>query len=86
MTGGWNNWTMLTVYRSIKPSNQPFPYITDEDFKYVLAGEEVRIPVDKVDVYRYLRFKTTETWDEKAHTAGDPQAITLNEVTVWGIK
>lgn len=82
--GGWENWTMLTVYNSIKPSNLPFPFINDEDMQYVRAGEEVRIPLNKMGAYRYIRFKTLRTWNEKE--GASTESITLNEVTIWGVK
>lgn len=83
--GGWANWTKLADFSSYKPSGRPAGkgQRTAEDLAYAQAGEEIRIPDGNVAVYRWVRFKVINTWNNN-----DPSFshFRLQEVDIWGIE
>lgn len=74
--GSWNNWTMLVHCESIKPSGSGPAIKTAEDEAYAAAGEDYDFP-GGLEAYRYIRFKTIETW-------GNAMNLLLFEITLWG--
>lgn len=76
LEGGWDSWTLLGQFDSRKPSGSPDGQWTSEDFQYATEdGEDFEI--DNPDEYRYLRFKTLQTW-------GNVTYIYIAELTFWG--
>lgn len=73
--GSWDSWTLLGSFECKKPSGQTIP--TAEDIQYAcVAGEDFDFPIG-IQRYRYLRFKTLETW-------GNVTYIYIAELTFWG--
>ena len=62
MDGDWSKWTLLGSFESVKPSGGEWSDpLTEEDIE---AGKEGELfPFEDVtEAYRYVRFKTIETW------------------------
>lgn len=74
--GDWNNWTQVGSYESKKPSGSAMGFLTDEDIRVALAGEDFDFPVNLAP-YRYIRFKTNRTY-------GGTLNVALSELTLWG--
>lgn len=73
--GSWASWTLIGKFDSYKPSGAVG--LTKEDIAYAYTnGEDFEMP-DTPPAYRYLRFKTLETW-------GGTGQVTISEVTFWG--
>ncbi len=72
----WDNWVLLGTFESVKPSGRPQGQLTDEDRAVNLAGEEFDFDV-LPDGYRYVRFKTLDTY------SGRPD-VSIREITLWG--
>ncbi|MBE9600427.1 DUF5000 domain-containing lipoprotein [Pedobacter sp. MC2016-24] len=73
--GSWASWTLIGKFDSFKPSGGVG--VTAEDNAYGFTnGEDFEMP-DTPPAYRYLRFKTTETW-------GGTGQVTIAEITFWG--
>jgi hypothetical protein len=73
--GSWASWTLIGKFDSFKPTGPGT--VTAEDNAYGFTnGEDFEMP-DTPPAYRYLRFKTTETW-------GGTGQVTIAEVTFWG--
>ncbi|SEM64817.1 protein of unknown function [bacterium A37T11] len=75
--GGWENWKLLGTFNSYKPSGLPLGSISSEDIQYAYTdGEDFELE-NIPPAYRYVRFKTTNTYD------GGPQ-VTIAEIAFWG--
>lgn len=75
--GSFNNWDMLGTFNSFKPSGLPFGTVTAEDKNYAnFLGEDFDF-VNQPIAYRYIRFKTLETYSSSG------QAI-ICELTLFG--
>jgi hypothetical protein len=75
--GSWDSWTLLGKFNSFKPSGLPMGQASDEDVNYAaIQGEDFAFESLQAP-YRYLRYKTLETWD-----MGGQVAIT--ELAFWG--
>lgn len=75
LDGSWASWTLIGKFESFKPSGSVG--VTKEDEAYGFTnGEDFEMP-DTPPAYRYLRFKTLETW-------GGTGQVTLAEITFWG--
>jgi hypothetical protein len=73
--GSWASWTLIGKFDSFKPSGSVG--VTKEDEAYGFTnGEDFEMP-DTPPAYRYLRFKTLETW-------GGTGQVTISEITFWG--
>lgn len=73
--GGWNNWTKLQTFTSVKPT--PGSVVSSEDLQYaVVDGQDFEFPLGIPQV-RFLRFKVLETW-------GGFQYIYISELSFWG--
>ena len=73
--GSWTGWTLIGKFDSYKPSGAVG--VTKEDIAYGYTnGEDFEMP-DTPPAYRYLRFKTIETW-------GGTGQVTISELTFWG--
>lgn len=73
--GSWASWTLIGKFDSFKPSGSVG--VTKEDEAYGFTnGEDFEMP-DIPPAYRYLRFKTLETW-------GGTGQVTISEITFWG--
>lgn len=76
--GSWDSWTLIGSFNSFKPSGTPVGTLTAEDIAYGYTnGEDFEMP-DTPPAFRYLRFKTTETWALGANQ------VTISELTFWG--
>src|SRR5690606_636173 len=76
--GSWDSWDLLGEFESFKPSGLPFPQYTDEDVNYgAIQGEDFEFD-DLQLPYRYIRFKTLETWDMGGQVA-------VVELEMWGL-
>lgn len=76
--GSWDSWELLGQFESFKPSGLPFPQYTDEDVNYAgIQGEDFEFD-DLQPAYRYIRFKTLETWDMGGQVA-------IAELEIWGL-
>ncbi|RQO65347.1 hypothetical protein DBR43_31405 [Pedobacter sp. KBW06] len=77
LDGAFTNWKLLGTFKSFKPSGLPLGRATAEDNNYGhTQGEDFdleEIPL----AYRYLRFKTLETY-------GGGAQITIAELSFWG--
>ncbi|NGM62633.1 DUF5126 domain-containing protein [Sphingobacterium sp. SGG-5] len=72
----WDDWTLMGTFESIKPSGEPLGTLTADDRALNARGEDFDFePMD--ESFRYVRFKTKETW------GGNPD-VTLLELTFWG--
>ncbi len=75
LDGSWASWTLIGKFDSFKPSGSVG--VTTEDNAYGFTnGEDFDMP-DIPPAYRYLRFKTLETW-------GGTGQVTIAEITFWG--
>nr|WP_121270320.1 DUF5000 domain-containing lipoprotein [Pedobacter schmidteae] len=75
LDGSWASWTLIGKFDSFKPSGPGV--LTTEDHNYAfINGEDFEMP-EIPPAYRYLRFKTLETW-------GGTGQVTIAEVTFWG--
>jgi hypothetical protein len=75
LDGSWASWTLIGKFDSFKPSGSVG--VTKEDEAYGFTnGEDFEMP-DTPPAYRYLRFKTLETW-------GGTGQVTMAEITFWG--
>ncbi|ACU06290.1 DUF5000 domain-containing lipoprotein [Pedobacter heparinus] len=75
LDGSWASWTLIGKFDSYKPSGAVG--VTKEDIAYGYTnGEDFEMP-DTPPAYRYLRFKTLETW-------GGTGQVTISELTFWG--
>lgn len=73
--GGWNNWTKLQTFTSIKPT--PGSTVTAEDLQFaVIDGQDYEFPLG-IPPVRFLRFKILETW-------GGFQYMYISELSLWG--
>lgn len=76
--GSWDSWELLGQFESFKPSGLPFPRYTEEDVNYgAILGEDFEFD-DLQPAYRYIRFKTLETWDMGGQVA-------VVELELWGL-
>lgn len=76
--GSWESWSYIGSFNSFKPSGLPVGQLTVEDIAYGYTnGEDFEMP-DTPPAYRYLRFKTTETWGIGANQ------VTISELSFWG--
>lgn len=77
--GGWENWTMLATFSSIKPSGMPEGTVTSEDKQFAVTdGEDFDFP-SGIPAVRYLRFKIVKVWGVLDH-------MYIAELTFWGGK
>jgi hypothetical protein len=75
LDGSWASWSLIGKFDSFKPSGPGT--VTAEDVAYAYTnGEDFEMP-DVPPAYRYLRFKTLETW-------GGTGQVTISEITFWG--
>ena len=75
--GGWDNWTMLGEFKSFKPSGLPLGQVNDDDKNYGhFNGEDFEME-NATQPYRYLRFKTLETY-------GSSGQVVIAELSLWG--
>ncbi|WP_149524282.1 DUF5000 domain-containing lipoprotein [Sphingobacterium hotanense] len=76
--GSWEGWTKIGAFNSFKPSGTPVGTLTAEDIAYGYTnGEDFEMPFTP-PAYRYIRFKTTETWAVGANQ------VTISELSFWG--
>lgn len=75
LDGSWASWTLIGKFDSFKPSGSVGVTAEDNAYGYT-NGEDFEMP-DTPPAYRYLRFKTTETW-------GGTGQVTIAEITFWG--
>ncbi|MVZ63834.1 DUF5000 domain-containing lipoprotein [Sphingobacterium humi] len=76
--GSWEGWSLIGKFNSFKPSGTPLGTLTAEDIAYGYRdGEDFEMP-DTPPAYRYVRFKTTETWMLGANQ------VTISELSFWG--
>lgn len=80
MDGSWGGWKKIRSCQSLKPSGSPLGTVTDEDFAYAKAGEVFGFP-SGTENYRYIRFRTLNTWNIMGHPYS---YIRLLELTLWG--
>lgn len=77
-TTDWAAWDKLGTFESIKPSGLPVGQLSDDDLRVNKEGENFDFsPTEKS--YRYIRFKTLETW-------GGTEYMCALELTLWGQK
>jgi len=74
--GGWESWTKVGTYTSVKPSGSPLNEQTADDIAYARAGEEFDVE-DQAEPYRYWRWRTLDTW-------GGNSDVALGELTFFG--
>jgi hypothetical protein len=75
--GSFGNWKLLGTFKSFKPSGLPTGRVTAEDINYGFTqGEDFEFE-DVRDSYRYIRFKTLETY-------GGGAQVTISELSFWG--
>lgn len=75
--GGWNNWQLLGTFKSFKPSGKPYGSNTADDVNYAINNGEDFEFTDNSTAFRFIRFKTTETW-------GGGGQVVIVELTFWG--
>lgn len=75
-TPNWDDWTLLGEFESIKPSGLPTGQLSDDDLRVNAQGEDFDMPISSAS-YRYIRFKTLETW-------GGLGYMCMLELTFWG--
>lgn len=75
-TTNWDDWTLLGDFESIKPSGLPVGQLSEEDLRLNDVGEDFNFII-KNESYRYIRFKTLETW-------GNVKYMCALELTLWG--
>ncbi|MEH6304083.1 DUF5000 domain-containing lipoprotein [Olivibacter sp. CPCC 100613] len=74
--GGWDSWTLIGTFSSIKPSGLPLGEQTADDLAYARAGEEFDVEMEG-QAFRYWRWKTLETW-------GGNSDVSMAELTFYG--
>lgn len=75
-TTNWEKWTLIGDFESVKPSGLPVGQLSEEDHRVNDAGEEFNF-ISSNESYRYIRFKTLETW-------GNAKFMCALELTLWG--
>lgn len=75
--GGWANWHLMGSFESFKPSGLPMGQENEEDRNYGWINGEDCTFAEKNPPYRYLRFKTLETY-------GSSGQVVIAEMEVWG--
>jgi hypothetical protein len=77
LDGSFNNWDLLGTFESYKPSGIPMGTSTAEDKNYAnFLGEDFEF-VDQPAAYRYIRFKTLETYSSTGQ-------VVIAELTLFG--
>ncbi|MDR1676162.1 MAG: DUF5126 domain-containing protein [Tannerella sp.] len=74
--GGWDSWTKIDAWTSVKPSGLPLGTNANEDIELARVGEDFDVPLTTPS-YRYYRWNTVETW-------GNVTYISIAELTFWG--
>ncbi|HEY9560715.1 MAG TPA: DUF5000 domain-containing lipoprotein [Anseongella sp.] len=75
--GSWDSWTLMGTFESFKPSGLPMGQENEEDRQYGWINGEDCTFLEKQPAYRYLRFKTLETY-------GSSGQVVISEMEVWG--
>ncbi|TCS90188.1 uncharacterized protein DUF4959 [Anseongella ginsenosidimutans] len=75
--GSWESWTLMGTFESFKPSGLPMGQENDEDKQYGWTNGEDCTFIERQPPYRYLRFKTLETY-------GSSGQVVMAELDVWG--
>lgn len=75
--GSWTNWQLLGKFNSFKPSGLPYGQINDSDVNYAATKGEDFDFNELMPPYRYIRFKTLETYDMSGQVA-------IVEMSFWG--
>lgn len=75
--GSWESWTLMGTFESFKPSGLPMGQENDEDRQYGWINGEDCTFLERQPPYRYLRFKTLETY-------GSSGQVVIAELDVWG--
>jgi hypothetical protein len=76
--GSWTSWTKISTFVYTKPSGSAFGTNTAADVAFAAEGEEHYFP-ENLAAYRYLRFKTVETWDPAA------DYISICKLAFWSV-
>lgn len=76
--GSWDGWQLIGTFKSFKPSGTAVGTLTAEDIAYGYTNGEDFEMQDTPPAFRYLRFKTTETWQLGANQ------VTISELSFWG--
>lgn len=75
--GSWDSWTLMGTFESFKPSGLPMGQENEEDRQYGWINGEDCTFIERQPAYRYLRFKTLETY-------GSSGQVVMAEMDVWG--
>ncbi len=75
-TTNWADWNLIGTFESVKPSGLPIGQLSEQDQAVNLAGEEYNF-IPMTDAFRYVRFKTLNTWGGVNYTC-------IKELTFWG--
>lgn len=76
--GSWDSWAYIATFDSFKPSGTSVGVLRAEDILYGYTnGEDFEFEETPL-AYRFIRFKTTETWGEGANQ------VTISEISFWG--